>query len=154
MSVAIKAYQVLETGDGTGGIIYAKTNAQARREGACTFGSGDFFGVECRRASWADQYAPHGPSRSDLFEMGWWFECEECGAHARHDAGGIEAAGGFYCEMHADFYAWRVPRERGGWRRDDFVWMHPSMWWPPTALWEASVALSPDTGSADGGVGP
>ena len=131
MADTLKAYVVTEDTEGTGGVVYAKTNAQARREGSCQFGDGDFNWGSARRAPEFDTFAPEGPPKSVMFEHGWWFECEECGMHARHDAGGIEVEGVFYCEMHADFYAWRVPRERGGWRLDDFVWLHPSMWCPP-----------------------
>jgi hypothetical protein len=133
MSKPLKAYAVTETTEGTGGIVYAKTNAQARREGSCQFGDGDFHGWECRRAPEFDSMAPHGPSREDLFEHGWWFECEECSSHARLDSGGIAIAGGFYCWEHADFYVWREPpTHRPSWQRDDYVWM-------PTARWAAPI---------------
>jgi hypothetical protein len=130
---AIRAFKVLETGDGTGGIVYAKTNAQARREGAQQFGSGDFFGVECSRAP-----------QFDLFADGWWMECEECGAHARTDSGGVDLVSGFYCSEHADVYAWRVPHDRALWHQDDFAWTSPASWWPATVL--EALKADPDAG--------
>lgn len=143
MGGIVKAFHVTETTEGTGGIVYAKTNAQARREGSCQFGDGDFHGWECRRAPEFDGMDPHGPSKELLFDHGWWFECEECSRHARKDCGGIAMLGGFYCEEHANFYAWRQPPiERPTWRQSDFVWLYPSRWTPPAPPYDLNW---PDT---------
>lgn len=129
------AYSVTETTEGTGGIVYAKTNAQARREGSQQHGDGDFYGWEARRAPEFDGMDPHGPSREELFDHGWWFDCEECNRRAQHDSGGVSVAGGFYCEDHADFYLWRdPPTDRPNWQRDDYVWMYPCRWSAPIGL--------------------
>lgn len=138
---APKAYMVTETTEGTGGIVYAKSNAQARREGSCEFGDGDFHGYECRRAPEFDSLWPKGPTREDLFEHGWWFDCEECSRRATQDGGGIVVVGQFYCGDHADFYAWRTPDTwRSYWRPNDYVWEPPSRWSaPPPAVAEQTV---------------
>lgn len=72
------AYAVQETCEGTGGIVFAYTNAQARREGSQEFSDGDFDSVECHRAQWADQYAPGPVPVLALLDHGWWQECHKC----------------------------------------------------------------------------
>lgn len=73
------AFVVQEIEEGTGGIVYAYTNAQARREGSQQFSDGDFDSVECHRAKWADEYAPGPVPLLVLLAHGWWQECHQCG---------------------------------------------------------------------------
>lgn len=75
----LKAYAVQEPDEGTGGIVFAKSNAQARREGAQQFTDGDFFSVECRRLPWADKYAPGPVPFAVMLDYGWWQDCHGCG---------------------------------------------------------------------------
>lgn len=71
-----KAFVVLEEMEGTGGIVFAKTNAQARRIGSETYADGDFDMVTCRRAPYADHCVSTGRVPvSLLIENGWHFEC-------------------------------------------------------------------------------
>jgi hypothetical protein len=78
----MKAYIVTEDVEGTGGIVFAKSAAAARKEGACTFGDGDMEGYESERASWADQFEQdNAPGLvAAMIDHGWHFECGECGA--------------------------------------------------------------------------
>lgn len=83
----VLAFTVQEDTEGTGGIVFAKTNAQARRQGAGEFGDGDFNSVTCRRAPWADQFAEQGwvPVRAYI-DAGWWWHCTGCEKRISHDA--------------------------------------------------------------------
>lgn len=75
-----KAFVVLEEMENTGGIVFAKTNAQARRIGASRFSDGDFDSVSCRRAPYADHCVGiGGVPASLLIENGWHFECSWSG---------------------------------------------------------------------------
>ena len=87
----IKAYIVQEEDEGTGGVVFAKTNAQARRIGAHEYGDGDWDSVVCRRAPWADEYvaAGHVPTRAYL-QMGWYWECTGCELRMSEDAEAFE----------------------------------------------------------------
>jgi len=74
-----RAYVVLEAGENTGGIIFAKTNRQARRRGAQEFCDGEPEHVVTYRAKWADWCAPSGIVHASLMiEYGWHFECHGC----------------------------------------------------------------------------
>ena len=70
-----KAFVVQETDEMTGGIVYAKTNAQARRLGSYQYADGDFFSVTCRRFPQADglERDPRAQQWA-LFDAGWWHE--------------------------------------------------------------------------------
>ncbi|MBI0530323.1 hypothetical protein [Sphingomonas sp. TX0522] len=82
----MKAYTVLETTEGTGGIVFAKHSVVARREGACQFGDGDFHSVTCSRTPWADRYAEAGDVPiGEMIDMGWHFECGSCGSRIDSD---------------------------------------------------------------------
>lgn len=83
----VLAFAVQEECEGMGGIVFAKSNAQARREGAAEFSDGDFDSVTCRRAPWADGYAGQGwvPVRAYL-DAGWWWHCAGCDRRIAHDA--------------------------------------------------------------------
>ena len=74
-----KAYSVMEEDDNTGGLVYARTNAEARRRGAQQYGDGDFFWGKARRAPWADEYYPESVPHDVQIAHGWRFECHYCG---------------------------------------------------------------------------
>lgn len=82
----LKAYTVQEEDEGTGGIVFARSSAEARRRGSSEFGDGDFNWGSARRARWADPYAEAGavPWRV-MFAHGWWCECHGCGGMIRED---------------------------------------------------------------------
>lgn len=82
----LKAYCVQETCEGTGGIVFAKHAVVARRRGAQIHGDGDFSGVTCHRAPWADKFAERGsvPASAAVW-AGWWFECTGCGRKINED---------------------------------------------------------------------
>lgn len=65
-------------------IVFHRHGLAARRIGANELG-GDFDSVECRRLSWADEFAAQGwvPAR-ECVARGWYFE-ECCGCGARID---------------------------------------------------------------------
>ena len=73
--MAEKAYIVQETDEMTGGVIYAKTNAQARRRGANQFADDEFHGVICYRAPEFDGLK--GDPRAQMYRLlarGWRFD--------------------------------------------------------------------------------
>ena len=75
------AYTVQEEGEGTGGVVFARSNVEARRLGASQWGDGEFGGLIVRRAPWADHCAASGVVPASLMvEAGWWFECAWSGA--------------------------------------------------------------------------
>jgi hypothetical protein len=72
------AYEVSD-GDEQMVIIFASTNAAARRLGAKEMDI-DFDEVDsCRRRSQYDQYSPGPVPPLVLIDNGWWFECHGCG---------------------------------------------------------------------------
>jgi hypothetical protein len=74
-----KAYSVLEECENTGGIVFAKHAITARKDGASLYNGGEFYGMSCRRAHWADKYASEGTVPAKLMiEHGWHFECSGC----------------------------------------------------------------------------
>ena len=82
---ALKAYAVLENCENTGGIVFAERSIVARRDGAGRYGDGDFSGVSCRRAPWADGYAGQPIPVKVMIANGWHFECCGCGATIDED---------------------------------------------------------------------
>lgn len=82
----MKAFVVTdEYGDGCAVIAFAEHAVAARRDGANELGA-DFGSVSCRRARWADAYAPGPvPTRAKIEEGGWWVECA-CGCGERIDS--------------------------------------------------------------------
>lgn len=76
------AYAVQDE-DGIGGIVFAKSNAEARRTGSAQFGSGDFNWGGATRLQWADQFAPGPVPFKEMFDRGWWQECDGCGCMMR-----------------------------------------------------------------------
>lgn len=76
----VKAFSVLEHGEYTGGIVFAKSGIAARRLGANEYADGDSSYVDCRRAAWADKYADSGVVPVGvMIARGWHFECAGCG---------------------------------------------------------------------------
>lgn len=82
----LKAFAVQETCEASGGIVFANHAIVARRRGANIYGDGDFSGVTCRRAPWADRFAERGsvPASAAVW-AGWWFECSGCGRKIDED---------------------------------------------------------------------
>jgi hypothetical protein len=76
----IRAFAVMETEENTGMIVFARHAIVARREGAGKVNGGEFEGLTCRRASWADQFSETRivPIK-DAIKHGWHFECTGCG---------------------------------------------------------------------------
>ena len=85
----IRAFKVTEENDGTGGIVFAKHNAVARREGACLYGDGDWDSVTCVRAPEFDHLSPGPVKDSDLQKAGWWIHCS-CGCERKITDGCVE----------------------------------------------------------------
>lgn len=81
----LKAYSVQEEDEGTGGIVFARSSAEARRNGSCIFGDGDFNWGKARRTPWADQYAPGPVPQLVMLDHGWWFHCNGCGVRIGDD---------------------------------------------------------------------
>jgi hypothetical protein len=79
VSTSPRAYLVREAATDNGGIVFAKTLRQARRDGARDYADGDEAHVICFRAKWADWCAPAGIVQASLLvEYGWRFECTGC----------------------------------------------------------------------------
>jgi hypothetical protein len=74
----LKAFNV--QGTEFGRIVLAKTNPEAKKEGAAELGD-DLKLVTCRRAKEFDQYAEQGkvPNKVLLEDHDWNFECAYCG---------------------------------------------------------------------------
>lgn len=77
-SKPLLAFAVMEDCESTGGIIFAHRAIVARRKGANEFNGGEFEGVSCRRAPWADEYAPGPVPPLVMIDHGWWFPCWDC----------------------------------------------------------------------------
>ncbi len=97
MSEALKAYRVDdEGGDGNSCVVFAKSNAPARRLGADELLT-EWEGVSCRRAPEFDQYAPGPVPIGALLDAGWWFECAVCCQRVTGEDAPTLADGGVYC---------------------------------------------------------
>lgn len=80
----LKAYEVHD-GDEQTVYAFATNSATARREGANEMDT-DFESVSyCRRAAWADEYAPGPVPVIALIDRGWWFECFHCSRRVHAD---------------------------------------------------------------------
>lgn len=76
----LKAYSVTEEGENTGGIVFASHSVVARRIGAKRYNDGQFAGLTCRRAPWADDFAEAGRVPASVaVAQGWHFECNWSG---------------------------------------------------------------------------
>lgn len=113
-----KAYKVLEVDEHTGGIVFARCNAEARRWGANEYGDGEWDYVECSRAPEYDQYVNGGLNDLVLWNNGWWFECM-CGHRLDSD---------FYDERRYEredkFKGKRVCEVLGPIRDEPVLWKH------------------------------
>lgn len=74
------AYAVTEPVEGTGGVVFALSNAAARRRGARLYADGDFAGVDARRVPEFDVYAPGPVPQLALVDAGWSIDCHGCEA--------------------------------------------------------------------------
>lgn len=86
-SAMLKAFAVTEECENTGGIVFARHAVTARRLGASEYNGGEFEGVSCRRAPWADEWAD---KQEDvpvqlMIAHGWHFECCGCGHRIDED---------------------------------------------------------------------
>lgn len=81
----LKAYSVQEEDENIGGIVFAKSNVEARRRGSSMFGDGDFNWGRATRAPGFDRYAPGPVPFVAMFESGWWQECHGCGCRIAQD---------------------------------------------------------------------
>lgn len=90
--MALRAYVVQDdSGDGQVCLQFADRNVVARREGANEMDA-DFGNVTCRRATWADGYAPGPVPLQVCIEVGgWWQECAcGCGRKVSSDGDGFD----------------------------------------------------------------
>ena len=71
----LKAYIVSNDNDDMAQIVFAKSNAQARRIGS----DGEWEGWSCRREQWADAFYPGPVPLQAAIDHGWWTECVGCG---------------------------------------------------------------------------
>lgn len=84
--VSLKAYACLEPYENTGGIVFAKSNIEARRRSADEYHDGDIGGMSVKRAPWADKYgAAHKVPILDMTDHGWRFECQLTGVIIESD---------------------------------------------------------------------
>lgn len=82
----ILAFAVTENSECTGAIIFSKHAVTARRLGANEYADGEFSGVTCKRAPWADHCAESGIVPAWLcIAHGWNFECSGCGVRIDAD---------------------------------------------------------------------
>lgn len=73
------AYSYLELNEWTGGIVFAKSNIEARRLGANLLNMDDIGGMEVKRRKDLDKYEGKGVPAWLLVSDGWHFECHGCG---------------------------------------------------------------------------
>lgn len=121
----IKAYTVRDNDEGHSVIVFATNGATARREGGNELKL-LFEEVEsCKRAPWADQYAPGPVPLHAYLDNGWWFECQHCGVRfddeGRHGEGDddrdddfepVEDGEAHYCSPACKMADWAEKRER------------------------------------------
>ncbi len=81
----MRAFAVLENCENKGGIVFAEHAVVARRLGANEYSCGDFYGVSCRRAPWADIFAGSSVPANVMISHGWHFECVGCGETINED---------------------------------------------------------------------
>jgi hypothetical protein len=108
----MKAYAVTDSYEGGGDIYYAVHAITARRAGADEYSEGNLSGVTCKRAHWADEFAPGPCPKLVMIDHGWSFECHGCYSRLscdgveEHDSDGrghidrnrfVELRGGVFC---------------------------------------------------------
>jgi len=72
------AYTYNETDEWTGGVVFARSNIEARRMGANLLNMDEIGGLTVQRRPDFDQYADTGVPARVLVEEGWWLECFGC----------------------------------------------------------------------------
>ena len=77
--MGLKAYACTEDCEGTGGIIFAQTNLEARKSASNIWGDGELAGWNVHRAPGLDKYHAKGVPTWVLIADGWNFECNGCG---------------------------------------------------------------------------
>lgn len=78
-SSARRAYSYNETDEWSGGIVFARSNIEARRLGANLLHMDEIAGLTVQRRPDLDKYEATGVPARVLIEGGWWFECHGCG---------------------------------------------------------------------------
>lgn len=86
--------------DESGCIRFARSGAQARREGANELEEEFEYIHSCRRAPQFDQYAPGPVPEEALWKSGWRFFCCGCDRQCWDDSLGKMIGGLAYCEDH------------------------------------------------------
>lgn len=66
-------------------VVFAKTNAHARRLAAGVFGYDWHEVCDVRRESRFDRHSPGPVPQMALLEAGWWFECSGCGRRVANE---------------------------------------------------------------------
>ncbi|MBV7408715.1 hypothetical protein [Maritimibacter sp. DP1N21-5] len=106
------AYSYLETDEFTGGIVFAKSNIEARRIGANLLNMDDIGGMEVKRRKDLDRFEETGVPAWLLVSEGWRFECLGCGMQINEDE--MEDAGlpvtGIVGVEHGHIYCCHVCR--------------------------------------------
>lgn len=90
------AYSYLETDEWTGGIVFAKSNIEARKAGANLLDRDGIAGMEVKRRKDLDKFEATGVPAWILVSDGWNFECFGCGYRIedwRMDEDGLPVTG-------------------------------------------------------------
>lgn len=73
------AFCFTEPCENTGGIIFARSNIEARKTGALEWNGGELAGCRCYRAPLLDKYAGGPVSGVDMIlHYNWWLRCIGC----------------------------------------------------------------------------
>lgn len=77
----LKAYRCTENEEYKGGIYFAKSNLEARKQAANDVNYGELGGMTVKRAPWADKYgrASNVPAWEMVSRENWHFECYHTG---------------------------------------------------------------------------
>lgn len=104
LETGLKAYIVQETDEMTGGVVYAEDETEAERAARDEHGWEDEEEIVVERAEWADRYAPGPCPLTELYHLGWWFKCDECGRRMQIDDSPCDSPVGsgssIYCSMY------------------------------------------------------
>lgn len=123
MEKKLKAYVVQEGDEGCCTIEFATNGATARRQGASELNV-EFEDVEsCRRAPWADEFAPGPVPVRITLANGWWHTCSGCqctfDAEGRRDGDDdredefepVDVGGSSFCSPTCVMVDWAASRE-------------------------------------------
>lgn len=83
--MTLKAFIVQEDNEGSGGVLFAEHAIIARRNGANEYNDGELRGMTVKRAAHLDKYSPGPVPWVEMFDMGWWIECSDCGTRICED---------------------------------------------------------------------